>query len=91
MSHVFDFTAAPLDPDWTLAGLQNPAGYPPNGNGESHLPTHSPHHAFQVARICCRCREEKCCKPLESLMIQSIRDLGQRHLPPPPRSGTIHP
>ena len=59
--------------------------------GRDVVPTHSPHHAFQVARICCRCREEKCCKPLDSLMIQSIRDLGQRHLPPPPRSSTIHP
>jgi hypothetical protein len=59
--------------------------------GRDVFPTHSPHHALQVAWICCRCREEKCCNPLDSLMIQSIRDLGQRHLPPPPRSGTIHP
>lgn len=56
--------------------------------GRDVFPTHSPHHAFQVARICCKCREEKCCKPLDSLVIQSIRDLGQRRLPPPPRSCT---
>ena len=59
--------------------------------GRDVFPTHSPHHAFQIAWICCRCREEKCCKPLDSLVIQSIRDLGQRHLPPAPRSSTIHP
>ena len=32
--------------------------------GRSVFPTHSPHHALQVARICCRCRKEKCCNTL---------------------------
>jgi hypothetical protein len=45
---------------WTPAGFRTGFWDPPSihlkENCESHLPTHSPHHAFQIACICCMCR-----------------------------------
>jgi hypothetical protein len=45
---------------WTPAGFRTGFWDPPSihlkENWESHLPTHSPHHAFQIACICCMCR-----------------------------------
>ncbi len=40
--------------------------------GRDVFPTHSPHHAFQIARICCDCRKEKCCNTLCTCSIQAI-------------------
>ena len=54
-----------------LSGLWPGPRKPPsvstrNAKGRACPPAHSPHHAFQVARSCCRCRRKKCCNTLES-------------------------
>jgi len=59
--------------------------------GRANPSAHSPHLAFGIAWNCCRCRRKKCCNTLESLCIQSGRDLGQRQLPAPPCRRAVAP
>jgi hypothetical protein len=74
----------PLDPGWTPAGSWKPVRHPPKRKGRASPSAHSPHHDAFIARICCRCRKQKCCNTLRSRSIEPCRDLGQRQLPASP-------
>ena len=55
-----------LDASWTPGWTPGASGVSTNKNGESRLPTHSPHYALRIARNCCMCRTQKCCNTLDS-------------------------